>query len=224
MRYLKLLEVLYGAQKIFEGQDIVSAKVLEELDPISAEITVNTFDFKLHTTDAEFSMLNPKGLYSMLQQRQKIQAIGVVGAAEMDMGSFYLSSWENGTENTVTMRAQDAVGLLESATYYGGMYTDIPASDLIADILDSAGADHDIDPEFASVLLSGYLPISSHREALHQAAFAAGAVVDCSRGEKIRVYPAPERPSVKIGRERKFQGQKLKLRELVTGVTVTAPI
>lgn len=50
-----------------------------------------------------------------------------------------------------------------------------------------------------------------------------GAVVDCSRGEIIRIVPAPQRASGLIGTDRRLQdGSKVTLLALVTAVSVTA--
>lgn len=53
--------------------------------------------------------------------------------------------------------------------------------------------------------------------------FSIGAVVDCSRGEIIRIVPAPQRASGLIGTDRRLQdGSKVTLLALVTAVSVTA--
>lgn len=68
-----------------------------------------------------------------------------------------------------------------------------------------------------------YIPAGTRREALQQLAFAIGAVVDCSRGEIIRIVPAPQRASGLIGTDRRLQdGSKVTLLALVTAVSVTA--
>ena len=71
--------------------------------------------------------------------------------------------------------------------------------------------------------IQGYIPAGTRREALQQLAFAIGAVVDCSRGEIIRIVPAPQRASGLIGTDRRLQdGSKVTLLTLVTAVSVTA--
>lgn len=53
--------------------------------------------------------------------------------------------------------------------------------------------------------------------------FGIGAVVDCSRGELIRIAPAPSKASGMITYDRKLQdGSKVTLNPLITAVAVTA--
>ena len=66
------------------------------------------------------------------------------------------------------------------------------------------------------------MPICTHREALQQVAFAIGAIVDCSRGKAIKIYPQSTVAKGTITHDDKFDGHKVKMTSLVTGVEVTA--
>lgn len=220
-RYAKLEWIGYGAELVLSGEDITEGTLLEELDPLSSEVTVNTLDFSLHSNNAEFSLLNPQGAFSLLQQRQAVMATEHVNGTDIPLGTFYLEEWSSDKENNVKMTAVDWVGLLGKTTYMGGIYTGISASALIDDIMTDAGAPYQLDSTLQNVTLSGYLPICTHREALQQAAMALCAVVDCSRADAVKIYPPPERPSSYIDYDRKFGGT-LKLEQQVTGVDVTA--
>ena len=54
-----------------------------------------------------------------------------------------------------------------------------------------AAAYYDLAPSLAGIVIKGYLPVCTHREALQQVAFALGAVVSCARSDNIRIYPLP---------------------------------
>lgn len=224
-RYLKLTGIDYGVNLTFEGQEVVKANVLEEVDLLSNEVRINTLGLTLHNKDGLFSILNPDGVFSVLQHKQKFTVFEEVRAdarAEKltyNMGSFYLSEWRNESDTLAEFTATDAVGLLDGADHMGGVY-DTTAAELAADILN--GYDYDLAPELAAMAMRGWLPIGTRRSALQQLAFAIGAVVDCSRGDKIRLYPPPTRPSSHIGASRKWLGSKVELKPLVTGVIVTA--
>ena len=221
-RYLKLAAIDYGLTRVFEGDELVNARVLEEVDILSAQISINTLEFQLHSNNANFSILNPKGVFSLLQQRQRLDVTQLVNGEPLYMGAYFLDEWENSTENDIKMKAVDWIGLLDRTTFYGGIYENVMASDLVSEILDETETPYELDASLADVEISGHIPICTHREALQQVAFAIGAVVDCSRSDVVNLYPAPERPSVRISYGRKFIGQKLKLKALVTGVDVTA--
>lgn len=102
----------------------------------------------------------------------------------------------------------------------GGVY-DTHVASLAAEIL--SGYPYTLDTVLGEERIQGYIPAGTRREALQQLAFAIGAVVDCSRGEIIRIVPAPQRASGLIGTDRRLQdGSKVTLLTLVTAVSVTA--
>lgn len=226
-RYLKLAGLDYGVYLHFAGDEIVKAHVLEECDPLSAEISINTLGLTLYNKEGRFSILNPEGYFDVLQHKQKLTVWEDVrpearstSSTSYCMGTFYLSDWENSGDTLADFTAVDAVGLLDGAPYDGGVY-DTTAGALAADILD--GYSYTLDAELAAERVQGYLATGTRREALQQLAFAVGAVVDCSRSDLIRISPAPARASGMIAYDRKFQdGSKVTLNPLITAVAVTA--
>lgn len=226
-RYLKLAGLDYGVYLHFAGDEIVKAHVLEECDPLSAEISINTLGLTLYNKEGRFSILNPEGYFDVLQHKQKLTVWEDVrpearstSSTSYCMGTFYLSDWENSGDTLADFTAVDAVGLLDGAPYDGGVY-DTTAGALAADILD--GYSYTLDEELAAERVQGYLAAGTRWEALQQLAFAIGAVVDCSRSDLIRISPAPARASGMIAYDRKFQdGSKVTLNPLITAVAVTA--
>jgi len=223
-RYLKLTTLDYGVSMTFAGDEVVTAHILESIDPLASELTINTLDLTLFNGNGAFSILNPNGVIDVLQHKQKFTVYEDVRqddgqTVSHNMGTFYLSEWENSSDTLASFTATDAVGLLDSAPYEGGLY-DTTAAQLAADIL--AGYDYELEDALQQESVRGYLPSCTRREALQQFAFALRAVVDCSRSDKIRIYRAPTRPSSLITYRRKWLGSKVTLRPLITGVEVTA--
>lgn len=221
-RFAKITSIQYGSNVMFAGDGLVSAKIQEEIDLTCSEISINTLDFSVHSEDSDFSLLNPKGAFAMLQQRQKLQVVENVDGQSIPMGTFYLDTWKNGSEKGVDMTAIDIVGVIDKTDFMGGVYENAAAETVVSEIMDSAGADYLLDESLKDVPLSGYIPICTHRQALQQVAFALGAIVDCSRTEYIRIYPPPDRPSSYVSKSRKFMGSTVEQLSLVTGVDVTA--
>lgn len=223
-RYLKLTGIDYGERCIFSGEDIIEANIIEEIDPLSDCISINTLGFTLCDRAGRFDMLNPDSAFDALQDRQTLTVYEDVHQNgrmhTVNMGTFYLSSWENPSRAVAKFQAVDAVGLLDAEPFDGGMYN-TAAGQLAKEILQ--GYPYDLAAEFAAQTIRGWLPIGSKRDALQQLAFALGAVVDCSRKERIQIVPLPQRPSKLIGIDRKFEGESEgSLRTLVTGAAVTA--
>lgn len=228
-RYLKLYKILYGAEIVFEGDNLMSANILEEIDLLSSEISINTLDFKAYSEEDDFNIINPQGFYRLLQQRQKLDATETFVKEEKvkNMGRFYLDKWANEKDKTMKFKAIDLIGVIDKTDFNGGMYTNIPFVDLIEEIFTSAGLESDeyeIQEELKNLTLTGYIGICSHREALQQAVFAIGAVADCSRSEKIKIYRVEnaEENNV-IEKTNIFQGTKtIEQNELVTGVEIVS--
>lgn len=136
------------------------------------------------------------------------------------MGTFYLDDWSNEDDTLADFTAIDTIGLLDGSPFDGGVY-DTHVASLAAEIL--SGYPYTLDSVLGEERIQGYIPAGTRREALQQLAFAIGAVVDCSRGEIIRIVPAPQRASGLIGTDRRLQdGSKVTLLALVTAVSVTA--
>lgn len=205
----------------------MEAHVLEECDPLSSEISINTLNVSLYNKEGRFSILNPEGYFDVLQHKQKFtvwedvkQDARSTGSVSYCMGTFYLSDWSNSGDTLADFSAVDAIGLLDGAPFDGGIYN-TTAAELAEAIL--TGYSYTLDESLAAERVQGYIAAGTRREALQQLAFAIGAVVDCSRGELIRIAPAPSKASGMINYDRKLQdGSKVTLNPLITAVAVTA--
>lgn len=228
-RYLKLINITYGQNKVFEPEEIMSANVLEEIDPLSSELTINTLEFSIYSKDESLNMLNPKGIYKLLQSRQMFKVYETNDGVEMDMGTFYLDEWKNETESISNMKAIDLIGVMDKTTFYGGIYYNKTVDYIIDLIFASSNIDYEhkkqviIEEELKDIVLSGYIPICTHRQALQQVLFSIGAVADSSRGDKIKIYRIKDTDLKKIPYSRKKQdSESVELSDIVTGVQVTA--
>lgn len=226
-RYLKLYKILYGANIIFEGDNLMSASVLEEVDLLSSEVSINTLDFSVYSEDDKFNIINPQGFYRLLQQRQKLKARETFIKEDKikNMGTFYLDSWANEKDKTMKFGAIDLIGIIDKTSFNGGMYKNITFENLVNFIFNSAGLEnneYEIEECLKSIQLTGYIPICSHRSALQQVLFATGAIADCSRSDKIKIYAIKNSEINKvIERTNVLQGsKKIEQNELVTGVEI----
>lgn len=223
-RFLKMQNVEYGYELIFTSETIREAKVLEEVDPISAELRINTLDFTVYDPSREFNILNQKGKYSLFQSRQEIRAREIVNGLSIDMGTFYLESKESQNEVEISFHAVDGLGIIDKTNFIKGkIYTNVTAQTIIDEIMASAGWEkYEIANELKNVRLSGYIGICSHRQALQQVAFALRALVDCSRTNLIRIYRQNTSADIKIKDDRIFlDGEKVTAKEYISRVEIT---
>ncbi|MEG1778141.1 MAG: hypothetical protein RR209_04100, partial [Angelakisella sp.] len=219
-RYLKLAGLDYGMELHLGGRELASAVILEEIDPAGSAVSINTLDFTVHSPLAEFSPLNPNGYFSVLQQRQRLSVSATIDGARMNMGDFFLDSWEADGKDNIKLHAVDAVGLMDKVQYYGGIYENAPPNQVLQSVFASTGAEYVIDGALSQKKLNGYIGICTARQALGQIALALGGIVDCSRSDRVKICTMPQKASILIDTNRKFGGQRIGRRPPVTGIDI----
>ena len=207
---LKLHVIDYGYGTFFYGDELRGVKLIQEIDPISTEISINTADFTLDSkTDMEYSF-------------QAKQPLSVYFNGELKATTFVKKSTRK-AKRLWSIQSEDYIGLLDSIPYYGGIYTNKNAVELLTDIFTVAKVPYSIDDVFADAVVTGYIPFTTCRDALMQVAFAIQAVVDTSNVDYVNVYKLTaddEFAQETIPLNRIMQGQNFADEETVTGVEV----
>jgi len=226
-RYLRVMGIDYGYLITFTGADIKSAHVVEDTDPIGAELRSDSLEIALYSSDATFNPLNPSGYYEALKERQPLIVYEIVDNAPIFIGQYFLDEWQNTGDTEIAFRCVDLIGLMEELTTRGGLWESpgIALEDLLEDLLTSAAIPYELDPALVGTAIIGWLPAGTLRAALQQIAFAVGASVDCSRSWAVKIVPSPMASGASmatITRAQKGIEQSLTLRPLVTSVEVVA--
>lgn len=205
---LKLYVIDYGYGTFFYGDELRSVKVIQEINPISAEIAINTVDFTIDSkTDMQYSF-------------QSKQPLSVYYNGELRATAFVTKSKRN-TKSQWEVNAEDYVGMLDKLTFLGGMYESRNAVELLKGMLEQAKIPYNISEELNTAAVTGYIPICSCREALMQICFAIGAVADTSGSETLNIYKLSNEISQVIPLDRIMQGQSFDDDERVTEVQLT---
>lgn len=205
----KVESILFGVMRIFGPGELSSVSIQQDTDPISAAVSANYLDWQLRSTDdTEY----------IFQLKQPVEAYH---NGEL-LGVFYVDDIPERTgTGDYTVECQDAVGVLDSYEWPGKMYTANTAfATVIGDIVGDA-FEVEIDATISAKTLRGLIPKGTCREALQQAAFAAGAVVDTSRTHKIRFFaPSYSNPET-IPKSSVSSGGSVKQSAIVTAVVIT---
>ena len=194
-RFARLTGIDFNAVTHLDGAKIKSAKILEEISPISSTISSNTFDLDLILNTNEFSITNPSSPYTNIPEKMPFMVYEVVDNVTQFMGQFYLDKWENNvSERVASFHCIDAIGLLAGIPFYGwNLYITSIVTKLTHLMtlsgLSMYGVSLDIDPVVSSYTGTGDIEPGSLRDALQQIAFACQLTVDCSRDYKIKIYP-----------------------------------
>lgn len=205
---LKLRVIDYGHGAFFYGDELRGVKLSQEIDPISTQISINTADFTLDSrSDFEYSF-------------QQKQPLSIYFNGELKATTFVKKSTRK-AKRLWSIQSEDYIGLLDSIPYYGGIYTDKNAVELLTDIFTVAKVPYSIDDVFVDATVTGYIPYTTCRDALMQVAFSIQAVVDTSNSEVVKVFALEEDVKQTIPLNRIMQGQNFADSEIVTGVEIT---
>jgi hypothetical protein len=220
-QYIHLQYVLFGQYLQWSDTEIKTAKVVEEVDVTSNQLSINTAEVELIDEVDDFDISNSNGAWKSVQKNQIVTFTESVDDSVIPIGAFYIDkfSFKN---NVVKFDLIDAVGLLDKTTFDAGtIYLDETVGNIVDAIMRGTGIEYELDPELSDITLSGYLAIQSSRAALQQVAFVIGAVVDDSRSDKVRIYKPNRLIQHVVGIERKFNGTSdVTQDEYVSGVAV----
>ena len=194
----------------FGADELRSAKIIQEIDPISANMPINTFDFSIESKkNIEFSF-------------QTKQPIEVYFNGNKKATSFVRTA-KRSTKTNWRIQSEDYIGLMDSIYFQGGVYSSKSVSDLLGEIFSTAKVPYSIEDEFSAMTVTGYIPYTSCRDALMQVCFAIGAVADTSNENKVRIYSLESSTSQQdISKERIMQGQSFSDETRVTAVELLA--
>lgn len=206
---LKLRSIEYGMRISFYGDELRNAKIIQEVDPISTQIAINTCDFTLESKrNIEFSF-------------QERQPLTIYFNDELRATSFVKTA-KRKSKNTWSIQSEDYIGLLDSIPYYGGIYTNANAISLLEDIFNVAKVPYSINGISATETVTGYIPYTTCRDALMQVVFAIVAIVDTSNSDTVNIYRLDDTIKQSIPLNRIMQGQAFEDETRTTAVEVTS--
>lgn len=206
---LRVNEIDYGVSVTFSDDELKGANVIQEIDPISTSIPINTFDFELYSKkNIEFSF----------QTRQAMQLI----FNGRKLATSFVKKASRKGENAWSVEAEDYIGLMDTIYFKGGVYTDKLAVDLIDEIFTTAKIPYRIIGDIGDEMISGHIGYVSCREALMQVMFAIKAIADTSDSEYVDIYRLSDEISDNIGKQRIMQGQSTTDGTRVTSVELTS--
>lgn len=208
---VKLEKIMIGVEREIEGDELISAKFVHEVDLISDAVPINVFDADFH---------NDKQVDFIFQRTQPVEAY----SGDTLIGVYYIEGSERTGGNSYSISCMDAIGILDLSDYPGNIWIEeTPLTTILDDVIGGMFA-VDIDPAYSASTLKGYIPDCTRREALQYVAFALGAVVDTSGSRKIKLYPMPTGTGQEIPAAKTYIGGKVEMEAPVTEVTVTAYI
>jgi hypothetical protein len=226
-RYLRLLDIDFANGTYFAGDEIKDCKVIEEIDPVSVELPAGSLDFRLFTTNPQFSIIEPAGGYTLLQYKQPLYVYEGVDDVLGLIGKFFVDNWKNVTEREITIHAIDTIGVCDTIQFLGTRAGEQAGQLLSNKLLTPNSIPYTIDASLQTVNVTGVIPICSVRDALKLMTIAIGGYAYCARSGVINIVPIElasdiVTPDYTITSAEKGVKQSLELSPLVTGVEMTS--
>ena len=197
-RHVRLISAFVDGV-MFNSENLRATDLVEEDDIVSTSAPANTFDFRVFSEDADFSIVDPSGIYANIRQNQPVQVWEFIDDVPYEWGTFYVKNNYSISENEMTFECVDALTILETEDFYGYWWKAISnwdaenaMSNIMGDVFSEGDVEDsvfewEIDTALASKPVVGWLPISNRREALNQLAFSVGGVVTCTRDGKVKI-------------------------------------
>ena len=203
-RYVKLWGIDYGVVVTWDEDDIKTASLVEETDPISNTLKINKLTFQFVDRANEFNLANSEGLHKALQKKQHIEPYEIVDGERMYLGRYFLTT-PSSDKSIAKMEATDYIGLLDDTDFKDGrVYNGEPAGNILADIFAGTDIPFEVAEDVAATPLHGWLKIQTRRKALREVLFACGAVHHTARRDNVWIYKPSRLIQSDIPRSRKF--------------------
>lgn len=206
---LRLRQIEYGYGVTFADENIRTTKIIQEINPISSQISINTADFILDIkSNVEYSF----------QAKQPLS----IYFDEKLISTVFIRNAKRKSKSLWNLQGEDYIGLLADIPFYGGIYENKNAVELINEIFNIAKIPFEIEDGFSNEIVSGYIPYTNCRDALMQVVFAIQAVADTSNSDIVKIYALSDEVKQTIPLTRIMQGQSFGEETTVTSVELTA--
>lgn len=231
-------KVIVGDQ-VFRNNSILGGNCFIGNSIAGDELTVDTLDVKVDTSEQVPTLFCPSDADGLLTVEDELFGVRpwirllVTDPAQFTYGQqveyhrdgklfavFYMASVKRAGKYTYEISCTSAIGLLDNATHYGGLYTGQPMPEVLADLVGGLVA-YTVDPLFDAVSVYGWLPVGTRRENLHQLLFAVGASVKKNGDGTLYFTVLDDSAPAALEEDRLFLGGSVDYQTPATSVAVT---
>lgn len=194
--YAKMSEVGFGIEKTFEGDDMMSGTINEEVSTLCNTINPKQLSLSIKNFDQRYNVFNPQDLMRYFKHGQRCSAYSGVLDRETNtyeyvpMGVFYIDKADM-KDSQLTINAYGVLNQLNDIPYYSKSFTANTVEYIIGDILGN-GYPYYINDNIKSKTLTGYIPMTTKKEALKYVLIAVGGIVKEGRDGMLYFYRPTE--------------------------------
>lgn len=200
-RFARAEDVLFGVQRSFTNDDIVTLKQTHDVDPLSRRLPQEKMQFTVFDLEHKYDPDNPQGIYAFVDGHSPIE---LQFGYELDSGEIewiksdrYVLNGKPSIKNDQSTFT--ATGLLGSMT--DTFYKSLPGSknlyDMAVEVLEDAGLTltksgqnpWDVDEALKTMYTTAVLPIQTHAQCLQMIAHAARSRLFTDDDNVIHIKP-----------------------------------
>jgi len=226
-RRAKITEVSFGVVRVYDNQ-LFRVNLLEEIDPISAQVPSNEFKFVVDNSSREFNILNPTGSYKFLQERQALVVeLGVETTPNffeyVNMGLYFLTDWQSDEGSlTTTFTARNRIDFLPAVEIENKTPTSTNLHALAMSLITTIGLEkYRLDPALENISTLGVYKAQTYRQLFQNIAVAGRCVMFVDREDFLNIVRLPDTPPVHtIEMDQMYAEPQINLEKLVSRVEV----
>lgn len=201
---MALNEIGYNG-KVYTDQDVESAVAYRKSTIVDDELTYDTFEAEvwdyayallmLADSGPSVNMMNASGRFMLARQSRNDLTNFTYGAPvtwthkEKIVLRQFLESVERTGKYKYLLSCVSGVGLIAKSRHYGGLYSNVPFSTVLSDIIGGVFP-YTVDADVASIAIFGWLPVDNRRANLRKLLTATGVVIKTNADGIIR-FSAP---------------------------------
>jgi hypothetical protein len=214
--------------RVYGDDNLFRVNLLEEIDPISAQVPANELKFVVDNSNREFNILNPQGSYKFLQERQAaVVELGVEIRPDfyewVNMGLYFLSDWKSDEGSlTTTFTARNRLDFLPSVEVENTTPSNTNLHTLAMSLITEIGLEkYRLDPALASMSTLSVYKKQTYRELFQNIAVAGMCAMFVDRDDFLNIVRlVDESPVDTIYMDNMYSEPQINLDTLVSRVEV----
>lgn len=227
------------ASDVFEDRSIISGNVHQVQSIDGGELQYDTMTTTINLGKVIPTLFKPKDSDGLLTSHNELY--GVLPALNILVsdptqykygeeviyrhdgkliGKYYMTAIERVGKTNYKITCVSAVGLLSNSQHYGGIYSGIKFSELVAEII-GGSVPFGVASELENQRLYGWLPVATKRDNLHQVLFAMGASAQKDSNGDLFFSAISDEVGAEITNDRVYSNGTITYPETATSVSVT---
>jgi hypothetical protein len=189
----RLRQIDFGLTETYENDSMANVQIVEEASVSCDAFPSRQISFTFDNADHRYNILNPDGIFAVIQEGQKLLARCIINGESVDVGKFFFTS-VTATNSGVTAQlvGNDMAAALERATYESGSAVACALQAAVASVLDGYDITVIYGGEAAERIVVPAIPRkTTRREAIRLLAQAAMCSVWFDRSGVLHIAPLP---------------------------------